>query len=62
MFDAEYVEVDAKAVAESAFAVLLDTGDDECWVPKSVMDEWPEVGETGTALIEEWFAVKEGLV
>jgi hypothetical protein len=57
-----YIGLDVEVVTESALAVKFTDGDKEFWVPKRVMDEWPEVGESGTALIEEWFAEKEGLI
>ena len=59
----KYVEIDATTVAETHDAVLLDCGlDKDKWIPKSVMEDWPDLNETGTALIAVWFAEKEGLV
>ncbi len=58
----EYIEIDVETVRETDAAVLFSDGDSHFWVPKSVMDEWPEEGESGTAMVAEWFAVKEGLV
>ena len=60
--ETEYGEIDVETIRESGAAVLFTDGDHEFWVPKSVMTEWPEEGETGTAVIAEWFAEKEGLV
>ena len=58
----EYAEIDVETIRESALAVLFSDGDREFWVPQSVMCEWPGEGDSGTALIEEWFAEKEGLI
>lgn len=56
------VEVDLDNIKETEMAVLFSDGDEEIWIPKSLMEDWPEVGESGTALVEEWFATKEGLI
>lgn len=58
----EYVEIDVETVSETSLAVMFDDGDGEFWVPMSVMDEWPGIGETGIASVERWFAEKEGLI
>jgi hypothetical protein len=50
-------------------AVLFIVGDDEVWVPKSVIEveyddrEWEDLIKSGPGEIEvaEWFAEKEGL-
>ncbi len=46
-------------------AVLVSTGLNETWIPRSViaddMDNY-EVGEEAYLEIAEWFAIKEGLV
>lgn len=68
MGDTEYIELDVKAIHEtepgesSVGAVLFFDGDKKFWVPKSLMEEWPEPGTEGTALIAEWFAEREGLI
>ena len=43
-------------------AVLFDFGDKEDWIPRSVMEDWPDLNKTGTALIAVWFVEKEMLV
>ena len=62
MVPKDHIEIDVEHKAETEMAVLLYDGDNEFWVPKSVMEDWPDEGETGTAWIQEWFAVKEGLI
>ena len=58
-----YVEIDVTTKYETDKAVLFDTGNDEdVWVPKSVMEDWPSIGDSSTALIEEWFAIEKELV
>ena len=58
----EYVEIDVEVIRETDMAVLFFDGTKEFWIPKSAMDDWPEDGDSGTALVAEWFALKEGLI
>lgn len=58
----EYAEIDVENIGETKKAVWFDDGDKKFPVPKSVMEDWPDVGETGTAMIKIWFAEKEGLI
>ena len=55
----ERVLIEAEVLHATDEAVLLDHGEDEpTWVPKSVAEE----NEDGDWLVEEWFALKEGMV
>ncbi len=58
----EYAEIDVENIYETDDAVKFDDGDKEFWVPKSVMEDWPDKGQTGTALVAIWFAEKMGLI
>ena len=58
----EYVEIDAKNIRETDDAVNFFDGDDYFWIPKSVMEDWPSLGEEGTAIVAYWFAHREGLI
>ena len=74
----EYVEVDVKTIGETDFAVKFDDGgiwasnldedaakfedSGDLWIPKSAMENWPDLYKTGTALVVRWFAEKKGLV
>lgn len=57
---------DVRVVALTDMAVLIDFGDDETWVPLSVIDlddtsfELERESE-GNVAIAEWFATKKGL-
>jgi len=57
----EYAEIDVETIGESEMAVHFNDGDRSFWVPQSVMEDWPDEGDVGTAIIQMWFAVKEGL-
>lgn len=55
------VELDVETLRETEQAVLFTDGDEQFWIPKSQMEEWPEEGDSGVAIVAEWFAEKEGL-
>jgi hypothetical protein len=62
----ETVELDnVQCIGETARALLVRLDDGaEHWVPKSVVhgdSEVYESGHEGTLVLEEWFAVREGL-
>jgi hypothetical protein len=51
--------------AETDLALLCNIDDKKHWIPKSVVHEDSEVsseGDTGTIVLQRWFAEKEGLV
>ena len=68
----ELIELeDLECVAETPLSIAvrplgLENGAEDHWVPKSVIDsissEICKLGDKGTLVIAEWFAIKEGLV
>jgi len=58
----EYAEIDVKNTGETELSVWFDDGDRKFNIPKSCMEDWPDLFETGVALVKVWFAEKEGLV
>ena len=60
----KYAEIDVKCLGESPSgeAVFFHDGDRKFSIPISCLDDWPDEGETGTALVKLWFAEQEGLV
>ena len=58
----EYIEIDVETMGQTLMAVFFSDGDKGFWIPKSQMEDWPDEGETGTALVQRWFAEKEGLI
>jgi len=56
------VELFGTVLGQSQMAVKIDFGDSIIWCPKSLMEDWPDVGESGDVLIKEWFAEKEELI
>ena len=62
----ETVELeDVSVEAETDLALLCNIDDKKHWIPKSVVHEDSEVsseGDTGTIVLQRWFAEKERLV
>jgi hypothetical protein len=56
---------DVTVEQETAKAILVKFDDGKTtWIPKSVIDDDSEVykmGTSGTLIVKEWFAEKEGL-
>jgi len=57
-----YVDFDVDVIRETDRAILVNDGDEEFWIPKSVMESWPDPGKSGEARIAEWFALKNFLI
>ena len=54
---------DVKVLKETDKAILIDLDGEPVWVPKACIGEGSEVlvlGDEGTLLVAEWWAVKEG--
>ena len=53
-----------KCIKETENAVLLDFGDKEKWVPKSVIKDGFDIeySKENTVDVTEWFAVKKELI
>ena len=62
----EQVEISVEYRHQTKKAILVSDGDDEVWIPKSLISDWsdddPEQGDVIVISIPEWFATKEGLV
>lgn len=59
----ELIELEGKVLHSTDMAVYIDFGRDmPVWVPKSVMEDWPDEGKFGEVLIEEWFAADRDLI
>ena len=60
----ESVAIGCEILHSTDDAYLIDDGDSEVWVPKSVVDdiETDNHGKINILYIQEWFALKEGLI
>lgn len=43
-------------------SILVRVGDEEKLLPKSQLEDWPDVGERGEVIVQEWLAIKKGLI
>ena len=55
------IEVD-KVAAETDQAILVVIDGEDHWLPQSQLDEWPDVGESGTIMIKTWLAEERGFI
>lgn len=58
----EYAILDVTTKHQTDDAVLFDYDGKDTWIPKSVMEDWPDIGDNGEAMVKMWFAVEKGLV
>jgi len=56
------IDLSMDYVAETDKAMLLSDGNEQYWIPKSLMEDIREKGPLITFTIPEWFAYKEGLI
>lgn len=56
-------EIEGTIKAETELAVLIDTGDQSEWIPKSKIYDQTKDTKTGLVTIEipEWLAISKGL-
>jgi len=62
MSDKKWVEIFGENVKETDDAVKVDDGDTSVWIPKQFMEDWPDEGEDGDFIIEEWIALETELI
>lgn len=56
---------DVVVITETAKAILVNVDEKEIWCPKSAIHDDSEVykmGTSGTLIVQQWWAEKEGLV
>ncbi len=60
----EYAEICYEYIHQTDEAVLIFDGDRKCWVPKSCIENSSDIDFKYNTIInvEEWFAIKEGLI
>lgn len=59
----DLIEITGTALHQTRDAVMFDFGHTtNIWLPKSVMEDWPDIGDTGEVLMPEWLALDKGLI
>ena len=58
-----WIEIQGTAKIETDDAVLIDFGGKKAeWIPKSQMEDWPDVGANGDVILTEWIAEEKGVI
>jgi len=61
--DKSIIDLFGTTLYETDEAVMIDFGTGKGdWIPKSQMEDWPNVGDSGEVLMQEWFAIKKGII
>lgn len=60
--DKSFIELFGKTISQSEKAVCIDFGDNIHWIPISQMEDYPDVGYSGSVLVKEWIAKDKGLI
>lgn len=63
----ELESIEGTVIRQTDLAIHVDfdgTGDpdDYVWLPKSQLEDWPDVGDTGEIMIPQWLAEDKGIV
>jgi hypothetical protein len=59
----ELVSVNGTTMFETEKAILADFGlEENIWIPKSQMEDWPEPLENGEFLMPRWLAKEKGVI
>lgn len=59
----DLVEIFCTVRLESEKAIKIDDGSGKhTWLPKSQLEDWPDVGTTGSLLIPEWLAEEKEFI
>jgi hypothetical protein len=58
----DLVELCLCVVFETELSIKVSDGKRSCYLAKSLLEDWPDVGHTGDVLIPEWLALQKGLI
>jgi len=56
------IEVFGTVIRETDLAILAECGDGEVWLPKSQLEDWPDIDCDGEILMTEWIAEQKELI
>jgi hypothetical protein len=62
MGEMERVQVTCTIKQETQRAILIDNGDQECWLPKSVVEVDRLGDESAIVSVPKWLASRKGLI
>lgn len=58
----QYEEIFVDVIHETELAVLARVGDQQEWFPKSQLEDWPDVGDSGLMMARQWILEEKGFV
>lgn len=59
----EIIEIEGEVIIETDLAIMINAeGGDEIWLPKSQLEDWPDVGDEGEILLPRWLAEEKELI
>lgn len=58
--DKSLIEVFGTVKSETEKALRVDFGTETVWIPKSQVEDYPDVGESGEILMKEWLHKRRG--
>lgn len=58
----EFVNIPGATKAETNLAVLFEFADKEEWLPKSLLEDYPDMDEEGDVMMPEWLAYDRDLI
>ena len=60
--DKNLIEVFGIVSAETDLAIKVDCGTGIIWIPKSQLEDWPNINKSGEILMQEWIAKEKGII
>lgn len=57
----EDIDVD-KVITETEMAICVRIDGESIWLPKSQLDDWPDIGKSGIVVMKTWLAVEKDLI
>ena len=62
-YNNDLVSVEGEVQHETDQAILVDFGlEDKVWLPKSQLEDWPDVLDFGDIMLPQWLAEDKGIV
>jgi hypothetical protein len=56
------VTMTGTVLVDRELSIRVDIDGFRVWLPKSVIEDWPDEGDTGEIIMPEWLAIEKGLV
>lgn len=58
-----FTEINGTVLSETEMAIMVDFGmTHNVWLPKSQLEDWPDINKNGDVLMPEWLAEEKDLI